>query len=228
MFLMEALGGCSAVGDHVRMCQSGALAKAAFRSPCVFAHQPLEEDALCPLTGGLAVFPICWVEACVFVQKTEQLAGPWNLGVLPESGSLVLAFIHPFHIPASCIHLRCLPETFPGETAASCLREEILKAPEVLNLGDWCHFSPLATHAVFNSSLATIRGWRTTLEFFICLGKGWYRAWASGSQKSGWLFGVKSYSLTGFEKLYWEKDRSGVILEHGLRFSNLRYLKLCT
>lgn len=213
-----------------------APAKAGLLPPSAFAHRPLEEGAhwrALPLDKRIncySQFAGGGGEACRRAEA-EQLAGLWKLlngelGVLPESGSLVLVFLRPSHIPASCIHLRCLPETFPGETAASCLREEMLKAPEVLNLGDWCNFSPLAIQTVFNSSLATIRGWRTTLEFFVHWSKGWYLVQALSGLKSGWLFGIKPYCLTGLEKLCWEKDGSDVVFAHGLRFSNLRYLKL--
>lgn len=44
-FLMEALGGCFAVGDCVRMCRSRTLAKAGRLLPSVFARRPLEEGA---------------------------------------------------------------------------------------------------------------------------------------------------------------------------------------
>lgn len=87
----------------------------------------------CPLTPGLAVCAIWWGGWGCRKAEAEQLAGLWKhlkgeLGILPENGSPMLAFLHPSYIPAFCIHLRYLPETFPGETAASCLKEEIFKS----------------------------------------------------------------------------------------------------
>lgn len=141
-------------------------------STAVLAHELQEKAALrraCPLGRRINCAPsLC--------QGTEGLGKLLygELGVLPEHEILVLAFLCPPYIPASCIHLRCFPGAFPGETAASCLREEILKTPEVLSLGDWCNFASLVTHAAVNSSLATVRGWRISLELSIGLNEAWY------------------------------------------------------
>lgn len=122
------LGWLLCISGHVRMCQSGASAKAGLLPPSVFARQPPENAALwraLPLGRRINPDPSLGKDRRAVV---GQLAGLWKLlngelGVLPECGCLVLAVPHPPHIPASCIHLRCLPGAFPGETAASCLRE---------------------------------------------------------------------------------------------------------
>lgn len=134
----------------------GPLPRLASFHPLWLLPQPLEEGAhwrALPFDSRI-VFAICWGGWECRKAEVEQLAGLWKqlkgeLGILPESGSPVLAFLHPSYIPAFCIHLRCLPETFPGETAASLLKEEIFKGPWSIKswrIDEFLHFD----NTVFN------------------------------------------------------------------------------
>lgn len=123
-FVTEASGGCFAMGDHVRMCQSDGSGQG--WPPSTLCACPSASGGRCALKSSAPwqedylLFPVCCGRGLRRRAEAEQLAGlrmllNGELGVLPESGSLVLVFLHPSHIPASCIHLRYLPETFPGE-----------------------------------------------------------------------------------------------------------------
>lgn len=107
-FLIETLGSCSA--DHVRMCQSGTLAKAGLLPPSLFVPQPLEEGApwrALPLDSRISCFHslLGWVG----VQKSwSWAAGRALKAVKGRAGDIAWEWKSCAGIPSSILHSNLL------------------------------------------------------------------------------------------------------------------------
>jgi len=116
--LTEALGGCFAASDHVRMCQSGALAKAGLLPPSTFARQPPEEGARCralPLDGSISCAPslLAGAVGCAEGLKLHSWQGCESPSVeswgccLGVEGLSWRSFLHPTFQPPAFISDVC-------------------------------------------------------------------------------------------------------------------------